>query len=82
MDHLPGDVVCFVWETHTNNHYNKNKSTFLQNGVTPLLLQGQLLTCRFGPGVDKRSSAALPHLLIAGMDVNAVDCEGTQGGDF
>ena len=41
-----------------------------------------VLTCRFGPGEDKASSATAPHLLIAGMDVNTVDSEGPQVGDL
>ena len=38
-------------------------------------------TCRFGPGVDEGSGAAAAHLLIAGVDVKAVDREGPQVGD-
>lgn len=41
-----------------------------------------LLTCRFGPGIDKGSSTAAPNLLIAGMEVNTVDSEGPQVGDL
>lgn len=40
------------------------------------------VTCRFGPGEDKCSSATAPHLLIAGMDVNTVDCERPQVEDL
>lgn len=56
----------------------KKDKAFASKDVVHVTL---LLTCRFGPGEDERSSAAAPHLLVAGMDVNAVDGEGSQVGD-
>lgn len=47
-----------------------------------IVYPGQFLTCRLGPGKDESPSAAAPHLLIAGMEVNAVDSEGSQVGDL
>lgn len=55
-------------------HYRKQ--------VVECRLFTMFLTCRFGPGEDESSSAALPHHLVARMDINAVDGEGPQIGDL
>lgn len=44
--------------------------------------QGGLRTCGFGPGVDEGSDAAVSHLLVAGVEVNAVHGEGLEVGDL
>lgn len=36
------------------------------------------LTCRFGAGEDKCTHAAVPNLFVAGVHIDAVNCEGLQ----
>lgn len=71
--HLAGDVICSNWETQTCL-FLWDRFTIACAGVGP----GRFLTCRFGPGVDEGSGAAVPHLLVACMEVNAVDSKGLQ----
>lgn len=66
-------------KTHTQQIYKEGE------GLTVLLTTPYLdrsLTCWFGPCEDEGPSAAAPHLLIAGMEVNTVDSEGSQQGDL
>lgn len=61
--------------THTQQVYKEGE------GLTVLSTTAYLarpLTCWFGPGEDEGPSAAAPHLLVAGMEVNTVDSEGSQ----
>lgn len=88
IGHLSRDVVCSYWEIHTNNLktmcFNVLWEKVVQYTVPHFhhkLCLGQFLTCRFGPREHEGTSAAAPHLLIAGVEVNTVDSKGPQVGD-